>query len=291
MNPEDDLDEDAAALARRQAEDRETALRLVCQPCRYGDHSGHDQNDRAECPGCICPWGPRTDENNQRKAEDHVEENRRRAEAADTGRITIAAPTNPQVHLLPWYIVNCARCAERWYEDCDALPGGATEAPALDDAIRDWQMKPQATESSTARNVSRSRRARRRATPGTSGCRRGPWSSPTGRSDTAPDVTTSRSEWSRPPGSPPMHDTQEATVANSSPRASARRRGNTTAPIFAALASVYPTTRWSIKAGWAPLRARPVLLRSSARAAIPAGPSPASTVRIEAATGSTGNSS
>ena len=76
-----------------------------------------------------------------RKAEDQVEQNRRRAEAAEHGRITIPAPTNPQVHLLTWYIVNCARCAERWYEDCDAVPGGATEARALGDAIRDWHMK------------------------------------------------------------------------------------------------------------------------------------------------------
>ena len=42
MNSEDDLDEDAAARICRQAEDRETALRLVCQPCQNGDHSGHD---------------------------------------------------------------------------------------------------------------------------------------------------------------------------------------------------------------------------------------------------------
>ena len=36
MKPEDDLDEDAAARAHRQAEDRETTLRLVCQPCQNG---------------------------------------------------------------------------------------------------------------------------------------------------------------------------------------------------------------------------------------------------------------
>ena len=141
MKPEDDLDEDAAARAHRQAEDRKTALRLVCQPCQNGDHSGHDQNDRAKCPGCICPWGPCSEENKHRKAEDQLEQDRRRAEAAEHGRITIPAPTNPQVHLLTWYIVNCARCAERWYEDCDAVPGGATEARAVGDAIRDWQIK------------------------------------------------------------------------------------------------------------------------------------------------------
>lgn len=140
MNPADDLDEDDAACTRRQAEDRATARRSVCQPCQNENHSGHDQNERARCPGCICPWGPRSDEVTHRTAEDQAEQDRRRTEAAEHGRITLPAPTNPQVHLLTWYIVNCARCAERWYEDCGGGPGGATEARAVGDAIRDWGM-------------------------------------------------------------------------------------------------------------------------------------------------------
>ena len=89
----------------------------------------------------ICPWGPRYEEVKQRKAEDQL------GAGPATGRGSRTRPDHhprshePQVHLLTWYIVNCARCAERWYEDCDAVPGGATEARAVGDAIRDWQIK------------------------------------------------------------------------------------------------------------------------------------------------------
>ena len=86
-----------------------------------------------------------------------------------------------------------------------------------------------------------------------------------------------------------MSDTQADKAADSSSIASARRRDHRTAPIFAALALVYPTTRWSIEMWRRDFVPHPALLRSDARAAMPAGPIPASTVRFEAATCWTGN--
>ena len=89
----------------------------------------------------MCSWTPRTEEINQRRAEDMVEEERRETQAADSGLISLMAPVNPQVRLLTWYAVNCARCEDSWYEGMDGTPGGRTEARALSEVLRNWGMK------------------------------------------------------------------------------------------------------------------------------------------------------
>ena len=88
-----------------------------------------------------------------------------------------------------------------------------------------------------------------------------------------------------------MSDTQADKVADRSSIASARRRDHKTAPNFAALALVYPTTRWSIAMWWRDFVTHTASLRSCAGADTPAHPIPATTARFEATTGRTGNSS
>ena len=86
-----------------------------------------------------------------------------------------------------------------------------------------------------------------------------------------------------------MSDTQADEAADSGSIASARRRDHRTAPIFADLVLVYPTTWWSFAMWWRDFVTHPALLRSCAGADTPAGPIPATTARFEAATCSTGN--
>ena len=86
-----------------------------------------------------------------------------------------------------------------------------------------------------------------------------------------------------------MSDTQADKVSDSSSIAPARRPDHRTVPTFADLALAYATTRWSIEMWRRDVVPHPALLRSDARAAMPAGPIPALTVRFEAATVWTGN--
>lgn len=106
MNPADDLDEDAAARARRQAEDRETLFAWFASVAKAGTIPGTTRMTARNAPAASARGDPAPTRSSAGKPKTRSRRTGDGAEAATNGRITIPAPTNPQVHLLTWYIVN-----------------------------------------------------------------------------------------------------------------------------------------------------------------------------------------